>query len=140
MTSIRVLIADGHKWVRQGLREFLESSDDISVIAEAETGAQVIDLYKRYRPDVILLDLMISQEGGLFVAQAIKSIETSARIIILTACEELNDAYFTLSQHDFDGYLIKTCEVTELQDAVRTVYHGSKVFKPSESVPSIVDS
>ncbi|MHB9031993.1 MAG: response regulator [Anaerolineae bacterium] len=132
MAGIRVLVADGHKWVRQGLREILESSDEFSVVAEAENGFQVLDLCKQHQPDVVILDMHIPGLGGIEAAKAIKHRIVGAKVIVLTSNEDYGNVMaHVLLSHDVDGYLVKTCELVDLQDAVRNVNQGHKVYRPS---------
>lgn len=121
--KIRVLLVDDYKLVRQGIREFLENSDDITVIAEAENGEQALELVETCEPDVTVLDVQMPVMSGIDAARAIRAVSPKARIMILSAYDE--KSYIkTLVGLGVNAYLLKTCELNELQEAVRAVVHG----------------
>lgn len=126
--KIRVLLVDDYKLVRQGIREFLEISDDITVIAEAENGEQALELVETCEPDVTVLDVTVLDVqmpvmSGIDAARAIRAVSPKARIMILSAYGE--KSYIkTLVGLGVNAYLLKTCELNELQEAVRAVVHG----------------
>lgn len=123
MDKIRVLIVDDYKLVRQGIRAFLESSDDISVVAEADNGEQALELIETHNPDVTMLDIRMPVMGGIDATRAIRSLSPKARIMILSAYED-EVQFTTLAGLGVNAYLNKTCEIRELQEAVRAVVRG----------------
>lgn len=123
MDKIRVLIVDDYKLVRQGIRAFLESSDDISVVAEADNGEQALELIETHNPDVTMLDIRMPVMGGIDATRAIRSLSPKARIMILSAYED-EVQFTTLAGLGVNAYLNKTCEIQELQEAVRAVVRG----------------
>jgi YesN/AraC family two-component response regulator len=111
---IRVLVVDDYKLVRQGIREILESSDDITVIAEAGNGEQALELVEKCEPDVTMLDIRMPVMGGIDTARAIRLLAPKAHVMILSAYGEklyLN----TLLGLGVKAYLLKTCEQDELR-------------------------
>jgi len=127
---IRVLLADDHVLVRQGIRQFLEQADDIEVVAEADDGAAALDLVARYAPDVVVLDIHMPVMTGVEAARHIKHQHPQVRVLILTAYDD--DPYvFALLQAGADGYVLKTARAEELVRAVREVYAGQTALSPA---------
>jgi len=130
MDVIHVLIADDHAIVRQGIRQYLESAEDITVVGEAANGNQAVEMVERLKPDVLLLDINMPGLTGIEVTQQLKKSHPDTKILILTAYDE--DPYvFSLLQAGANGYLLKSCEIDELQRAVHSIYHGKTVLSPS---------
>ena len=127
--KIRVLLADDHALVRQGIRQFLEGDEDIEVVAEAADGGRALQLVEELRPDVVLLDIQMPGMSGVEATRQIKARFPEVRILILTAYDD--DPYvFALLQAGADGYLLKTVEVDDLLRGVRAVYRGESVLSP----------
>ena len=126
---IRVLLADDHVLVRQGIRQFLEDEGDLDVIAEANDGAEALRLIEQYRPDVAVLDVRMPKVTGVEATRRIKAQFPLVRVLILTAYDD--DPYvFALLQAGADGYVLKTASADELVRAVRTVYAGQPALSP----------
>jgi len=127
--KIRVLLADDHAVVRKGIREFLEESDDITVIAEAGDGAEAMRLVEEHRPDVAVLDIRMPEVTGVEATRRIKERFPEVRVLILTAYDD--DPYvFALLQAGADGYVLKTASGDELVRAVHTVHRGDSALSP----------
>ena len=126
---VRVLLADDHVLVRQGIRQFLEDEDDIEVVAEANDGGEAVRLVAEHRPDVAVLDIRMPKVTGVEAARRIKDRFPDVRVLILTAHDD--DPYvFALLQAGADGYVLKTASADELVRAVRTVYAGQSALSP----------
>lgn len=126
---IRVLLADDHALVRQGIRQFLEDAGDIEVIAEAGDGAEAIRLVEEHQPDIVVLDIRMPHVTGVEATRRIKDRFSQVRVLVLTAYDD--DPYvFALLQAGADGYVLKTASADELVRAVRTVYKGSSALSP----------
>jgi DNA-binding NarL/FixJ family response regulator len=129
MAKIRVVLADDHVLVRQGIRQFLEDESDIQVIAEANDGAEAIDVVQEEQPDVAVLDIHMPKVTGVEATRRIKEHFPNVRVLILTAYDD--DPYiFALLQAGADGYVLKTSSAEELVRAVRTVYEGQSALSP----------
>lgn len=130
MTKIRTLIADDHAIVRAGILQFLESADDIDVIAEAEDGEQAKVLILSKRPDVAVLDIQMPNATGIEVTRWSKIHAPEVGILILTAYNE--DPYvIAVLQAGANGYVLKTADPTDIIQAVRDVHAGKSVLDPS---------
>jgi len=127
--KIRVLLADDHAVVRQGIRRFLEEADDIEVVAEAANGREALERIREHRPDVAVVDIRMPEMSGVEVTRRIRERYPQTRVLILTAYDD--DPYvFALLQAGADGYVLKTASGDELVQAVRTVYRGQSALSP----------
>jgi DNA-binding NarL/FixJ family response regulator len=127
---IRVVLADDHAVVRKGIREFLEQSGNISVIAEAADGAEAVALVAKYAPDVAVLDVQMPGLTGIEATRRIKTEFPAVHVLILTAYDD--DPYiFALLQAGASGYVLKTAGSDELVNAVRAVFRGESALDPA---------
>jgi DNA-binding NarL/FixJ family response regulator len=127
--DIRVLLADDHVLVRQGIRQFLEDENDIRVIAEADNGVEAVRLAREHQPDVAVLDIRMPEMTGVEATRRIKTQVPQVRVLILTAYDD--DPYvFALLHAGADGYVLKTSNADELVRAVRMVHSGNPVLSP----------
>ncbi|MDM9379126.1 response regulator transcription factor [Chlorogloeopsis sp. ULAP01] len=127
---IRILIADDHPVVRQGLMAIIESEQDMNIIGQAHNGREVLEAFRQLQPDVTLMDLRMPEIGGVEAIFAIKTEFENARIIILTSYDGDEDIYRGL-QAGAKGYLLKDAEPDELLEAIRVVYNGQKYIPPT---------
>ncbi|MBD2421838.1 response regulator transcription factor [Anabaena cylindrica FACHB-243] len=128
-TPIRVLIADDHYIVRQGLATIINRDPEMTVIAQAEDGQQAIALFQEYQPDVALMDLRMPQIGGVEAITAIRAEFKQARIMVLTTYDGDEDIYRGL-QAGAQGYLLKDAKPNELLNAIRKIHSGQKYVPP----------
>jgi len=129
---ISVACVDDHPLVRKGVAAILSTEPELQLIAEAENGAQALDVFRRYRPDVTLLDLRLPDRSGVEVAKEIRSEFPDARIIALTSYDGDQDIYRAL-EAGVRGYLLKEMVHTEIIRAIRTVYQGKRFIPPEVS-------
>ena len=128
--TIRVMLTDDHHVVRTGLRAVLGSAKDIVVVAEASTGREAIALAARVNPDVILMDLSMSDIDGLEATRQITASEPHPRVLVLTMHEE--EEYLAEAlKAGASGYLVKSAAHHELVDAVRAVAYGDVYVRPA---------
>jgi DNA-binding NarL/FixJ family response regulator len=124
---IRVLLADDHNVVRAGIRQFLEQSQDIQVVAEASNGQEACKLLEEFKPDVAVLDIQMPIMSGIEVARWIRTNRLSIGILVLTAYDD--DPYVqAVLQAGANGYVMKTAEPQEIVQGVRDVFHGKSVL------------
>jgi two-component system NarL family response regulator len=120
---IRILIVEDHHVVRQGLVALIKSVDDMEVVAEAADGRQGVDLHRKHRPDVTIMDLRLPVLGGVEAIQEIRQATPNARVIVLTTFDGDENIYRAL-QAGARGYLLKDMFGEELMDAIRAVHAG----------------
>lgn len=126
---IKVLIADDHAIVRQGLKTIVESSGRMSVIAEASTGAEALNLVGSKRPDLVILDLSMPGRNGLEVLKDIKRNNPSIPVIILSM--HPSDQYAVRAfRAGASGYMTKESATEELVNAIEVAYRGGKYIGP----------
>lgn len=127
--TIRVMLADDHDLVRAGLRRLIESSPDMEVGIEVETGEQAVREYFERRPDVALFDLNMPGMGGLEGLRRIRARDEHARILVLSVHE---DAIYPTRcmQAGARGYVTKRCAPKMLIEAIRTVVGGGTFLEP----------
>ena len=125
---IRVLLADDHAVVRQGLRTFLDLQDDIEVVAEAGDGEAAVDAAARTDPDVILLDLVMPRLDGVGALKRLRG--TRARVIVLTSFGD-DDKLFAALRAGAAGYLLKDVQPLELVRAIRAAHGGDAPLSPA---------
>jgi DNA-binding NarL/FixJ family response regulator len=126
---IRVLTADDHQVVREGVRAMIANEPDIDVVAEASDGREAITLYDEHQPDVVLMDLRMPRTDGLAATRAIVAAHPDARIVALTSYEGDADIFRALDA-GVRGYLLKDMLGAEVIRAIRTVVDGKRVIPP----------
>jgi NarL family two-component system response regulator LiaR len=127
---IRVLLADDHAVVRQGLRTFLDLQEDIEVVAEADDGAAAADAAARTKPDVILLDLVMPGVDGVGALKRLREAGSRARVIVLTSFGD-DDKLFAALRAGAAGYLLKDVQPAELVRAIRAAHDGTAPLSPA---------
>jgi len=121
----RILIADDHAIVREGLKRILESAGDLDVVAEAGTGPETLDRARTSRPDVVLLDVSMPGRDGLETAKDLKRQNPKVRILMLTVHPEDLFAVRCLKE-GADGYMTKDAAPEQLVQAIRRLQRGGK--------------
>jgi two-component system NarL family response regulator len=128
-TSIRVLIADDHPMMRDGIAAALLAQGGIDIVGMASNGEEAIALFARHRPDVSLLDLQMPVKDGLEAIIAIRTLQPDARIVVLTTYS--GDARVTAAlKAGASSYLLKDVPSTELANTIRKAYKGASVLAP----------
>ncbi|MEA2251015.1 MAG: two-component system, NarL family, response regulator LiaR [Solirubrobacteraceae bacterium] len=130
MTVIRVLIADDHLVVRQGLRTFLELQDDVEVVADVGDGVEALDAVHEHHPDVVLMDLVMPRMDGVEAIRRIAAERPTTRVIALTSFLD-DDKVLPAVRAGAAGYLLKDVGPQDLVRAIRTVYGGEALLHPA---------
>jgi DNA-binding NarL/FixJ family response regulator len=136
--SIRVLIADDHAVFRSGLRALLEKEADITVVGETGTGLDTIHTVSKAPPDVLLLDISLSDIPGSKVAEAVLKEHPQLAIVILTMHE---DEYYLqeMLKIGVKGYMLKKSSGVDLVQAIRAAYRGESYLDPAMAA-NVIDS
>jgi two-component system response regulator NreC len=128
--KIRILLADDHTILRQGIRSLLESEPDLDVVGEAEDGHAVVKMACELQPDVVVMDIAMPLLNGLEATRQIKRDCPRARVLILTMHE--NEEYIRqVLASGAMGYILKDAAATDLIGAIRTVNRGESVLSPA---------
>ena len=127
---IRVLLADDHHIVRAGIRQLLESAQDIQVIAEAGDGEEAQSLIQQHKPDVAVLDIQMPKASGIEVTRWVRSRMPEVGVLILTAYDD-EPYVMAVLQAGANGYVLKTAKTEELIQAVRDVNEGKSALDPA---------
>ncbi len=127
--TIRIVLADDHTLVRQGLRKYLETSADMEVVGEAATGAEVLGEIEREQPDVALLDIRMPDMDGLQAAREIRDRFPQVGVVMLTA---FDDRQFVVDavRAGARGYVLKARDAEHLTQTLRLVASGNLVIDP----------
>jgi DNA-binding NarL/FixJ family response regulator len=128
-SPIRILLADDHPLLRDGVAGLIADQSDMKLVGEASTGLEAIDQFRKHRPDVTLLDLQMPELGGIDAIKTIREESPEARIIILSTYK--GDAQvLSALRSGAQAYLLKSTLRRELLDAIRAVYNGQKRIPP----------
>lgn len=128
-TITRIIFADDHQIVREGLARLIDREKDLKIIAETDNGNDAIRLFSELKPDLIILDLRMPQRDGATAAKEILSSNADARIMILTSfatAAEVRDAL----QAGVTSAVVKDCSCDILIDAIRRTAHGEQIISP----------
>ncbi len=127
--SIRVMLADDHVLMREGIRQLLEFDGNIEVVAEANDGEECIEKLLEVKPQIILLDINMPKKNGIEVLQEIKNQKINVKVLILTVYEGIE---YLLKAIDLgvDGYIMKDSESAELKKAINIIMNGESYIQP----------
>jgi NarL family two-component system response regulator LiaR len=128
--TIRVLIADDHAVVRQGLRTLIGTEPGMTVVGEAGDGVEAVEMARAYKPDVILLDMVMPRKDGLQAIREIKRESPNVRILVLTSFSD-DDKVFPAIKSGALGYLLKNASPRTLLSAIRDVHRGEPSMSPA---------
>lgn len=128
--TIRLLIADDHAIVREGLRALIATEPGLELVAEASDGIEAVSKVHALKPDVILLDMMMPRKDGLGAIEEIMKDQPDARILVLTSFAE-DEKVFPAIKGGALGYLLKDSSPQELLQAIRNVHQGEASLHPT---------
>ena len=129
MEAIKILIADDHPVVREGLNAMLSREIDFEVIGEAKDGVEAVSKVKELKPDVVLMDLRMPEMDGVEAMRQIRSIDPAVKFIILTTYSD-DDYIFSGIEAGARAYLLKDAPRDELFKAIRAVHKGESLIQP----------
>ena len=127
--TIRIMVVDDHPAFRQGMTALIGNEPDLRVVAECGNGRDALPLYRKSRPDVVLMDLRLPGIGGVEATMAIRKDFPDARIIILTTFDTDEDIYRAI-QSGAKSYLLKDTPNVEMAAAIRAVFAGQQILPP----------
>jgi NarL family two-component system response regulator LiaR len=128
--EIRILVADDHAVVREGLRALIETEPEMELVGEAADGVEAVRQACALEPDVILLDLVMPRKGGIEAIREIKEEKPAARVLVLTSFAE-DDKVFPAIKAGAQGYLLKDASPRELLRAIRDIHRGEPSMHPT---------
>jgi len=128
--KIRILLADDHTLLRNGIRALLEDEPDITIVGEAEDGREAVRLAMQFKPNVILMDIAMPLLNGLEATRQIKREHPEINVLVLTMYD--HEEYFRqILEVGASGYIIKRAAANELVAAIRAVANGEAVLSPA---------
>lgn len=126
---VKVILADDHSMIREGIKQLLEINGDIEVVGEAADGIECVNLMKKIKADVLLLDINMPRMNGLQVLEKINRGQTNIKVLMLTVHNEV-DYLIKSIDIGIDGYLLKDSGSAELKKAIISIYNGEKYIQP----------
>ncbi|EEF61478.1 response regulator [Pedosphaera parvula] len=132
MANIKILLADDHTVVRQGLCALLLAEHDIEIVAEAETGRQAVQMANRYLPNIIIMDVAMPLLNGLEATRQITSKLPGAKVLVLSSYGD-EDSVQKLTEAGAAGYVIKQTAANDLVTAIREVHKGNAFYSAAIS-------
>src|SRR6266581_1567630 len=130
MEKIRVLLADDHTVVRQGLRALLAAEGDMEIVGEAENGRQAVQLVKKLLPDVAVMDIAMPVLNGLEATRQITRSVPSTKVLVLSSYSD-DEYVYQLTEAGAAGYLVKQTAANDLLKAIREAQKGNAFFSPA---------
>src|SRR5689334_1496919 len=130
MITIKILLADDHAIVREGIRKLLETDSDLAIVAEAANGREAVAFAAKTSPDVVIMDLAMPVMNGLTATRLITNRQKEVKVIVLTSHDsDINVK--ELREAGASGYLLKQSDSAELLSAIQEVHRGGNAFSPS---------
>jgi len=130
MKHLTILIADDHPLFRKGIRALLETMPGVTIVGEAESGQEAIELAQTQQPDIVLMDLQMPGGSGLAATRELNKRSPKIRILVVTLYED-NESIFTALRAGAHGYILKYANEEEMMRAIRAVGEGEAIFSPA---------
>jgi DNA-binding NarL/FixJ family response regulator len=135
--TIRILIVEDQRIVREGLRAVLEDEDEIAIVGEAANGQEALALFAQLQPDVVLMDLQMPVMDGPEATRRIRELSPDARILVLTTYAT-DEFIFKALRAGAQGYLLKDASTNELLGAIHSVYAGQTLLAPAVAARLVI--
>lgn len=130
LEAIRLLLVDDHEIVRTGISMLLESETDLSIVGEASTGAQALEMASQLHPDVVIMDITLPDVSGIEVTRQLKAQHPEIAVVALTIHED-QQYFFEMLQAGADGYVPKRAASEDLIKAIHAAFSGEVFIYPS---------
>lgn len=127
MPKHKILIADDHAMVRDGVKNLIQQNKDLTVIGEARSGNETLELYERLQPDLLIMDISMPDMNGMEVSRSILAKNPNANIVILSMYDD-EDYISRCLEYGVKGYVVKNESGSELEYAIKTVLQGKNYF------------
>ncbi|MGM7681232.1 response regulator [Cytobacillus sp. Hm23] len=127
--KIKVVVVDDHEMVRRGIISYLMTERDIKVVGEGKNGKEGIELVKKNKPDVVLMDLLMEGGTGIDATKQVMAINPACKVIILTSYYDDEQVFPAIEAGAF-SYLLKTSRADQISDAIRKAFRGENVIEP----------
>ncbi len=132
MKKIRVLLAEDHTIVRQGISALLRAEPDMEVVGEASNGVEAIEMTKKVLPDIVLMDIAMKNLNGIEATRKIKKLFPQTKVLVLTMYDN-EEWIFQILKAGASGYLVKDSAMTDLVSAIRAIHQGDSYLSPTIS-------
>jgi DNA-binding NarL/FixJ family response regulator len=129
MNKTKVLIVEDHAIFREGLKRVIEAIKDVELVGEAENGVQLLELIKKKKTDIVLMDIKMPVMDGIEATEKALMINPKLRIIILTMFGE-EEYLYSLIQKGISGFMLKTARIVEIERAIQMVAAGKQYYSP----------
>jgi len=133
----RIVIADDHELIREGIKKLLELEDKFKIVGEASNGNEVIEIFKLFKPDLAILDINMPDKSGLEVLKIIKGIRNDVKVVLLTINSD-RKSLSTAIESGADGYILKDSDPRELSEILLSIING-ETYIDKRLVNSLVD-
>jgi len=130
MKPLTILIADDHPLFRKGIRALIETMPDTTLVGEAQSGQEAVEMALAHQPDIVLMDLHMPGGSGLSATRELNKRSPNIRILVVTLYED-NDSIFTALRAGAHGYILKYANEEEMMRAIRAVGEGEAIFSPA---------
>jgi DNA-binding NarL/FixJ family response regulator len=130
VVTIRVFLLDDHEVVREGIRQLLQSDEEIEVVGEATTGREAVDRAAETQPDVIVMDVQMPELNGIEATRQIARADPSVGVLMLTMFED-DDSVFAAMRAGARGYVLKGADQAEIRRAIEALADGEAIFGPA---------
>ena len=138
MKKIRVLVADDHTLVRDGIRSLLALTADIEIVGEAADGREAVEKVRQLMPDIVLMDLAMPTMGGLEAARRVRKEFPATKVLVLTQYDD-SEYVIPVIEAGARGFVSKMSSSSELASAIQAVYRGQSFLSPSAAAALIDD-
>ena len=128
--KIRIMLVDDHDMVRRGMAVFLQALPDMELVGEAADGTEAIELVDQIQPDVILMDVMMPEMGGIEATRRIKTRYPAVQVLMLSSSKD-EESIKSAIQAGAIGYILKNVGINEMAEAVRNAAHGQATLSPA---------